>query len=130
MALVCSLKHKKPVCNRCDAGTNCTKLCPCQPRTRGRPKKSDESETPYQINPERDARVHSADVSVGKAVEDCSEPTCSTHTYRRKHTSLRYWSAWAARIIIVAYEDSCMSMLGSKCYTRPMTRSTLLVCIG
>ena len=48
----------------------------------------------------------------------------------RKHTSLRYWSAWAARIMIVAYEDSRMSMLGSKCYTRPMTRSTLLVCIG
>ena len=81
MALVCSLKHKKPVCDRCDAGTNCTKCCPCQPRTRGRPRKSDESETPYRINPEREARVHSADVSVGKAVEDCSEPTCSTHTY-------------------------------------------------
>ena len=34
------------------------------------------------INPEREARVHSADVSVGMAVEDCSGPTCSTHTYR------------------------------------------------
>ena len=82
MALVCSLKHKKPVCDRCDAGTNCTKCCPCQPRTRGHPRKSDESETPYRINPEREARVHSADVSVGMAVEDCSEPTCSTHPYR------------------------------------------------
>ena len=48
----------------------------------------------------------------------------------RKHTSLRYWSAWAARIMIVACEDSRMLMLGSKCYTRAMTRSTLLVCIG
>ena len=118
----------------CDAGTNCTKCCPCQPRTRGRPRKSDESETPYRINPEREARVHSADVSVGMAVEDCSEPLHVAHTpiamRHRKHTSLRYWSAWAARIMIVAYEDSCMSMLGSKCYTRPMTRSTLLVCIG
>ena len=71
------MKHKKPVCDCCDAGTNCTKCCPCQPRTRGRPRKSDESETPYRINPEREARVHSADVSVGMAVEDCS-----THTYR------------------------------------------------
>ena len=85
MALVCSLKHKKPVSDRCDAGTNCTKCCPCQPQTRGRPRKSDESETPYRINPEREARVHSArgtDVSVGMAVEDCSGPTCSSHTYR------------------------------------------------
>ena len=82
MALVCSLKHKKPVCDRCNAGKICTKCCPCQPRTRGRSRKSDESETPYRINPEREARVHSADVSVGMAVEDCSEPTCSTHTYR------------------------------------------------
>ena len=85
MALVCSLKHKKPVCDR-DAGTNCTKCCPCQPRTRGCPRKSDESETPHRINPEREARVHifarGTDVSAGMAVEDCSGPTCSTHTYR------------------------------------------------
>ena len=91
MALVCSLKHKKPVCDRCNSGTNCTKCCPCQTRTRGRPRKSDESETPHRINPEREARVHisarGTDVSAGMAVEDCSGPTCSTHTYH--HASLQ-----------------------------------------
>ena len=40
MALVCSLKHKKPECHRCNAGTNCIKCCPCQPRTKGRPRKN------------------------------------------------------------------------------------------
>ena len=105
-----------------------------QPRTRGRPRKSDESETPHRINPEREARVHisahgsEVHISAGMAVEDCT-CTCSTHTpiamRHRKHTSCRYWSAWAARIMIVAYEDSRMLMLGRKCYTRAMTRSTL-----
>ena len=66
MELVCSLTHKKPVCYRCNAGTNCTKCCLCQPRTRGRPRKLDESETPHRVNPEREARCFRADaVSLG-----------------------------------------------------------------
>ena len=38
MSLACSSIHKKPVCDKCDARTSCTKCCTCQPRTRGRPK--------------------------------------------------------------------------------------------
>ena len=56
MSLACSSIHKKPVCDKCDAGTSCTKCCTCQPRTRGRPKKaSAEQETPHRLNPERRA---------------------------------------------------------------------------
>ena len=60
-------KHKKPVCDLCEAGTNCVKCCMCQPRTRGRPRKESESEpsqsvstqpSPQRVNPERAARVH------------------------------------------------------------------------
>ena len=101
MAIVCSLKHKKPVCNRCNADTNCNKCCPCQPQTKGHPRKMDESETLHWVNPEREARVHperGTDASLGMVVEDYSGP--STHTqaiHHRKHTSLRYLSVWAAR---------------------------------
>ena len=43
MSLACSSKHKKLVCDKCTAGTNCTKCCMCQPRSRGRgqPRKED-----------------------------------------------------------------------------------------
>ena len=63
--LACYSKHKKPVCDQCDAGTNCVKCCMCQPcTTRGRPKKESESEptepSPHvqRVNPERAARAH------------------------------------------------------------------------
>ena len=59
-ALTCSAIHKKPVCNKCDARTNCTKCCLCQPHTRGRPRKTmvlSRSE-PQRLNPERQAWVH------------------------------------------------------------------------
>ena len=61
------LKHKKPVCDLCEAGTNCVKCCMCQLRTHGRPRKESESElsqsvstqpSTQRINPERAARVH------------------------------------------------------------------------
>lgn len=56
MSLACSSTHKKPVCDKCDAGTSCTKCCTCQPRTRGRPKKaSTVQETPHRLNPKRRA---------------------------------------------------------------------------
>ena len=56
MSLACSSTHKKPVCDKCDAGTSCTKCCTCQPRTRGCPKKASAvQETPHRLNPERRA---------------------------------------------------------------------------
>ena len=63
-ALACYVKHKKPVCDQCDAGTSCVKFCMCQPRTaRGRPRKESESEPEsspliQRVNPERAARAH------------------------------------------------------------------------
>ena len=54
MSLACSSTHKKPVCDKCYAGTSCTKCCTCQPHTRGRPKKASAvQETPHRLNPER-----------------------------------------------------------------------------
>ena len=44
------------MCDKCDAGTSCTKFFTCQPRTRGRPKKaSTTQETLHRLNPERRA---------------------------------------------------------------------------
>ena len=37
--LACYEKHRKSVCDKCDAGTHCTKCCRCIDRKRGRPKK-------------------------------------------------------------------------------------------
>ena len=63
--LACYPKHKKPVCDRCDARTNCVSCCMCTPRAaRGRPRKESESpsEPPsssplvQRVNPERAAR--------------------------------------------------------------------------
>ena len=56
MSLACYRTHKKPVCDKCDAGTGCTKCCLCQTRLRGCPKKvSVVQETPHRSNPERHA---------------------------------------------------------------------------
>ena len=55
--LACYSKHKKPVCDRCDAGTNCTKCCPCTPRVVGRPRKDSGSNEPHRVNPEREVKV-------------------------------------------------------------------------
>ena len=66
MSLACSSKHKKPVCDKCTAGTNCTKCCMCQPRSRGRgrPRKEDSVssdcetvQTPARSNPEPQAQI-------------------------------------------------------------------------
>ena len=44
------------MCDKCDAGTGCTKCCLCQPHLRGRPKKvSVVHETPHRSNLERHA---------------------------------------------------------------------------
>ena len=62
--LACYPKHKKSVCERCDARTNCVS-CMCTPRAaHGRPRKESESpsEPPsssplvQRVNPERAAR--------------------------------------------------------------------------
>eukprot|EP00731_Ephydatia_muelleri_P002645 Em0001g2645a len=81
MSLACSSTHKKPVCDKCDAGTNCTKCCTCQPRTRGRPKKvSAVQETPQaqRLNPKRLATctLHSA-----------AEPDSDLDTARNEESS-------------------------------------------
>ena len=61
----CYPKHKKPVCDLCDARTNCVSCCMCTPlAARGRPRKESESpsEPPsssplvQRVNPERAAR--------------------------------------------------------------------------
>ena len=58
MSLDCYRTHKKPVFDKCDAGTGCTKCCLCQTRLRGRPKKvSVVQETPHRSNPERHAAI-------------------------------------------------------------------------
>ena len=80
----CSEKHKKPVCNRCDAGTRCTKYCLCQPHVRGRPRK-DRSlpDTPVRINPERSS-VQCA-VSIVDTTDGKDSPTCSNYGSSQAH---------------------------------------------
>ena len=73
MSLPCSSKHKKPVCDKCTAGTNCTKCCLCQPHSRGRPRKdsvSSDSETLARSNPERQARIHHDTVASASSAVD------------------------------------------------------------
>ena len=75
MSLPCSAKHKKPVCDKCTAGTNCTKCCLCQPRSRGRPRKdtlvASDPETAARSNPEREARIHhTTDASASSVLEE------------------------------------------------------------
>ena len=61
-------KHKKPVCDKCTAGTHCTKCCLCQPRSRGRPRKDalvapdSEAAGRPRSNPECQATVHHSTV--------------------------------------------------------------------
>ena len=85
------------MCDRCDAGTNRTKCCLCQPQIVGRPRKDSTSllDEPHRVNPEREAQVHrvrNTDAPAGMVVEDESGPSTHTHThmYHRKHTSSKY----------------------------------------
>ena len=81
MALVCSLKHKKPVCDR----SMLVQIAPNVAHANHKLEVVQGSRMNLRLHIRsilKEARVHSADVSVGMAVEDCSEPTCSTHTYR------------------------------------------------
>ena len=94
--LAYSLKHKEPVCDRCDdAGTNCTMCCLCQPRIFGRPRNDSTRmlDEPNRVNPECEAKVHrvcDTDGPAGMVVKDESEPSTHTHMYHRKHTSSKY----------------------------------------
>ena len=74
MSLACSATHKKPVCDKCTAGTKCTKCCLCQPRTLGRPRKTSVviGSEPHRVNPVRSARIDTcsfADASLESVVE-------------------------------------------------------------
>ena len=64
--LSCAAKHKKPVCDKCDAGTNCTKYCMCQGRIRGRPRKQnitvEHDSKPQRTNPTRQCAVRQIDI--------------------------------------------------------------------
>ena len=76
------IEHK-PVCDRYDAGTNCTKCCPCQPRIFGHPRIDSTRmlDELHRVNPEREAKIHrvrNTDAPAGMVVEDESGP--STHT--------------------------------------------------
>ena len=63
MSLACYCTHKKPVCDKCDAGMGCTKFCPC-----GCPKKASAvQETPHHTNPE-----HCATTSMSFVAEPIS----------------------------------------------------------
>ena len=84
MSLACSSKHKKPVCDKCTAGTNCTNCCMCQPRSRGRrrPRKEDSVssdcetvQTPARSNPERRARIHPDALAPASAADDVTPST-------------------------------------------------------
>ena len=74
MSLPCSAEHKKPVCDKCTAGTHCTKSCFCQPRSRGRPRKDalvapdSEAAGRPRSNPERQATVHHSTVASASSV--------------------------------------------------------------
>ena len=89
MSLPCSSKHKKPVCDKCTAGTNCTKCCLCQPRSRGRPRKdsvSSDSETLARSNPERQARIHYDTVASASSALDMM-PSIHLSDDRMEHVS-------------------------------------------
>ena len=84
MSLACSSKHKKPVCDKCTAGTNCAKCCMCQPRSRGRgrPRKEisfssdwETVQTPARSNPERRARIHPDALAPASAADDVTPST-------------------------------------------------------
>ena len=88
MSLACYRTHKKPVCDKCDAGTSCTKCCPCQPRLRGRPKKvSVVQETPHRSNPERRAATGMSfvdePISIPAEIDTTEGP--SNYTSSQKH---------------------------------------------
>ena len=94
-SLACYSKHKKPVCDLCEAGTNCVKccMCMCQPRTRHARGKKSESESsqsvstqpsPQRVNPERAAKVHKdSNVAAETPAKEAGD---------RKCTFLMYWS--------------------------------------
>ena len=86
MSLACYRTHKKPVCDKCDAGTGCTKCCPCQPRLRGRTKKVHVvQETPQ--NPERHAATGisfvAEPISIAAEIDTTEGP--SNYTSSQKH---------------------------------------------
>ena len=89
MSLPCSSKHKTPVCDKCTAGTNCTKCCLCQPRSRGRPRKdsvSSDSETLARSNQERQARIHHNTVASASSAVDMM-PSIHVSDDRLEHVS-------------------------------------------
>ena len=118
MAIVCSLKHKKPVCNQCNADTNCNKCCPCQPQTKGHPRKMDESETLHWVNPEREARVHperGTDASLGMVVEDYSGPSTHMHGHTSSQAHIiEILECMGCEKVAYTGSESLMSMLGSE----------------
>ena len=82
---MCSSKHKKPVCDKCTAGTNCTKCCMCQPRSRGRAVDRERRIAFHPIvklfkplprsNPERRARIHPDALAPASAADDVTPST-------------------------------------------------------
>ena len=88
MSLACYHTHKKPVCDKCDAGTGCTKCCACQPRLRGRPKKvSVVQETPHRSNPEHHTTTGisfvAEPISIAAEIDATEGP--SNYTSSHKH---------------------------------------------
>ena len=88
MSLACYRTHKKPVCDKCDARTSCTKCCPCQPRLRGCPKKvSVVQETLHRSNPERRAATGMSfvdePISIPAEIDTTEGP--SNYTSSQKH---------------------------------------------
>lgn len=73
MSLACSAIHKKPVCNKCDAGTNCTKYCLCQPHTGGRPRKAMalSCSEPQRLNEQEEECEH--EQKRGEQEEECEQ---------------------------------------------------------
>ena len=70
-------------------GTNCTKCCLCQPRSRGRPRKdsvSSDSETLARSNPERQARIHHDTVASASSAVDMT-PSIHVSDDRLEHVS-------------------------------------------
>ena len=92
-ALPCSSKHWKPVCDKCTAGTNCTKCCLCQSRSRGRPRKdsvSSDSETLARSNPERrQARIHHDTFASASSAVDMT-PSIHVSDDRLEHVQCIY----------------------------------------
>ena len=115
MSLACSSKHKKPVCDKCTAGTNCTKCCMCQPRSRGRgrPRKEDSYsvssdcetvQTPARSNPERLARIHPDALAPASAADDV---TPSTTTFVSDDHSQHVSAGSQAQILKVLEVMNC-----------------------